>query len=127
MWVSVPILGTNTANIRCERTARQGMRNQTESAMSRFLVLSVIVASLSTIVGCGASAHSRSSVAPSGVNVAEARDEACWSPPEEMAVQIREAKAPEAAAPITTERLKGSYRPNRQERPVTGAVHAATY
>ena len=94
--------------------------------MSRILVLSVIVASLSTIVGCGASAH-RSSVAPSGVNVAEVRDEACWSPPEEMAVQIREAKAPEAAAPITTERLKGSYRPNRQERPSSGAVHAATY
>jgi hypothetical protein len=128
MWVSVPILGTNTANIRCERTARQGMRNQTESAMSRFLVLSVIVASLSTIVGCGASAHStRSSVAPSGVNVAEVRDEACWTAPEEVAMQIREAKAPEASASIASENLKGSFRPNRQERPASGAVHAATY
>jgi hypothetical protein len=96
--------------------------------MSRILVLSVlVVASLSTIVGCGASAH-HSSVAPSGVNVAEARDEACWTAPEEVAMQIREAKAPEAAAaPVVSEHLKGSYRPNRQERPATGAVHAATY
>jgi hypothetical protein len=95
--------------------------------MSRIVLLSVIVASLSTIVGCGASAH-RSSVAPSGVSVADIRDEACWSAPEEVAMQIREAKAPEAAAaPVTTERLKGSYRPNRQERPASGAVHAATY
>jgi hypothetical protein len=96
--------------------------------MSRILVLSVIVASLSTIVGCGASAH-RSSVAPSSVNVADARDEACWTAPEEVAMQINEAKAPEAAVatPATSERLKGSYRPNRQERPASGAVHAATY
>jgi hypothetical protein len=96
--------------------------------MSRILVLSVIVASLSTVVGCGASAHgARSSVAPSAVNVAEVRDEACWTPPEEVAMQIREAKAPEAPSPVALERLKSSYRPNRQERPVTGAVHAATY
>lgn len=95
--------------------------------MSRILVLSVIVASLSTIVGCGASAHaSRSSVAPSGVNIADARDEACWQAPEEVAMQINEAKAPEAS-PVTTEKLKGSFRPNRQDRPASGAVHAATY
>jgi hypothetical protein len=85
--------------------------------MSRFLVVSVILASVSTIVGCGAS--TRSPVAP-------VRDEACWTAPEEVAMQIREeAKAPEGA--ITTERLKSSYRPNRQERPSSGAVHAATY
>lgn len=84
--------------------------------MSRFLVLSVILASVSTIVGCGAS--TRSSVAP-------VRDEACWTAPEEVAMQIREeAKSPEG---VTSERLKSSYRPNRQERPVAGAVHAATY
>ncbi len=94
--------------------------------MSRILILSVILASVSTVVGCGA--HStRSSVTPSGVNVAEVRDEACWTAPEEVAMQIRETKAPEAVAPATHERLKGSYRPNRQERPASGAVHAATY
>jgi hypothetical protein len=96
--------------------------------MSRILVLSVIVASLSTIVGCGASAHAtRSTVAPSSVNVAETRDEACWHAPEEVAMQINDAKAPEATTVATTERLKSSYRPNRQERPSAGAVHAATY
>ena len=87
--------------------------------MSRILVLSVIIASLSSIVGCGASAHAtRSSIAPSS------RDEACWSAPEEVAMQINDAKAPEV---VTTERLKSSYRPNRNERPSSGAVHAATY
>jgi hypothetical protein len=86
--------------------------------MYRFLVLSVVVASLSTIVGCGASAQS---------HVAGARDEACWQAPEEVAMQINEGKAAEAASPEATERLKGSFRPNRQERPASGAVHAATY
>ena len=97
--------------------------------MSRILVLSVlVVASLSMVVGCGASAHAtRSSIAPSSVNVAEVRDEACWSAPEEVAMQIHEAKAPETATVATTERLKGSYRPNRNDRPSSGAVHAATY
>jgi len=96
--------------------------------MSRILVLSVIVASLSTIVGCGASSSAtRFTATPASVNVAEVRDEACWTPPEEMAMQIKEAKAPEAAPQSPQERLKGSYRPNRQDRPASGAVHAATY
>ncbi|MDB4937950.1 MAG: hypothetical protein JWP87_4922 [Labilithrix sp.] len=96
--------------------------------MSRILVLSVIVASLSTIVGCGASSRAtRYTATPASVNVAEVRDEACWSPPEE-GLQIREAKAPEGSSTTaSSESLKNSYRPNRQERPITGAVHAATY
>ena len=96
--------------------------------MSRILVLSVIVASLSTIVGCGASA-TRHSATPASVNVADVRDEACWTPPEEVAMHIQEStKEPEAAsASAEKARLEGSYRPNRQERPVAGAVHAATY
>ena len=85
--------------------------------MSRFLVLSVILASVSTIVGCGAS--TRSSVTP-------VRDEACWTAPEEVAMQIREEqKSPEGVG--SDERLKSSYRPNRQERPIAGAIHAAAY
>lgn len=100
--------------------------------MPRILVLSVIVASLSTIVGCGASSRGIThSATPASVNVAETRDEACWTPPgDEMAVSIKESpKAPQApvAAPVEQQRLKGSYRPNRNERPTTGAVHAATY
>jgi hypothetical protein len=95
--------------------------------MSRILVLSVIVASLSTIVGCGASA-TRHSATPASVNVAEARDEACWTPPEEVAMHIQETtKEPEAASVAEKTRREGSYRPNRQERPAAGAVHAATY
>ena len=43
--------------------------------MSRILVLSVIVASLSTIVGCGASATQKPAM-PASTNVADARDEA---------------------------------------------------
>jgi hypothetical protein len=95
--------------------------------MSRILVLSVIVASLSTIVGCGASA-TRHSATPASVNVADVRDDACWTPPEEVAMHIQETtKEPEAASVSEKARLEGSYRPNRQERPVAGAVHAATY
>jgi hypothetical protein len=95
--------------------------------MSRILVLSVIVASLSTIVGCGASSHAtRYTATPASGNVADSRDEACWSPPEE-GLQIREAKAPEGSTATTSENLKTSYRPNRQDRPASGAVHAATY
>ena len=92
--------------------------------MSRILVLSIIVASLSTVVGCGASANAaRYTATPASVNVAEARDEACWTPPEEVAMHIEETKEPEAAP----KHLEISYRPNRQERPASGAVHAATY
>ena len=94
--------------------------------MSRILVLSIIVASLSTIVGCGASSSAnRLSTTPSGVNVAEVRDEACWTPPGET-LSINDAKAPAAATPAR-EKMKSSYRPNREARPTSGAVHAATY
>ena len=98
--------------------------------MSRLIVLSVILASLSTIVGCGASRATQSSTTPASVNVAGARDEACWTPPDEMAVTIKESpKAPESATPVAPEQvhLKNSYRPNRNDRPSAGAVHAATY
>ncbi len=99
--------------------------------MSRILVLSFIVASLSTVgvVGCGASA-TRPTATPSSDNVRapEARDEACWTPPEEVAMQMNEtAKEPESTPLSEKQRLESSYRPNRQERPAAGAVHAATY
>jgi hypothetical protein len=94
--------------------------------MSRILVLSVIVASLSTIVGCGGSAHGPHAATPASVNVAEARDEASWTPPEEMAMQIKDGPKAETVA-ASERRLESSYRPNRNERPTAGAVHAATY
>jgi predicted small lipoprotein YifL len=87
--------------------------------MSRILVLSaVIVASLSTIVGCGASSANRPAEAP--------RDEACWTPPGEIAMSFTESK--EAATPAAAvETEKQRMKPNRNERPTSGAVHAATY
>ena len=94
--------------------------------MSRILVLSVIVASLSTIVGCGASATQKPAT-PASINVADARDEACWTAPEEVALHVHDTAKPDAAFASQKTRLEGSFRPNREERPVAGAVHAATY
>lgn len=94
--------------------------------MSRIVVLSVILASLSTIVGCGASAGSaRTSTTAASVNVAESRDESSWNPPEEIAMSIKDS-AP-AAAPAPRRVRKEPFRPNGGERPSRGAVHAATY
>jgi hypothetical protein len=82
--------------------------------MSRFLVLSFVAASLSTVVGCGASSHAAQAVAPS-------RDESSWMPAEQVAVSFNavDSKAVEERAKTS------SFRPNRQDRPVRGAVHAA--
>lgn len=93
--------------------------------MSRFLLLSVVIASLSTIVGCGAS--TRHSAAPSSVAIA--CDESAWTPPDELAVSFAAPKAAAAATPAQSEdaKMKSSYRPNRNDRPSRGAVHAATY
>lgn len=93
--------------------------------MTRLVLLSLIVAaSLSTIVGCGSTSQ--------GARSPDTRDEACWTPPGEpgeIAMSIKD--APKASAANTTpsegEKMKTSYRPNRQERPTSGAVHAATY
>jgi hypothetical protein len=82
--------------------------------MSRFLILSFVAASLSTIVGCGASSHAAQAVSPG-------RDEASWMPAEQVAVSFSEAEIK-----AVEERAKtSSFRPNRQDRPVRGAIHAA--
>ena len=89
--------------------------------MSRILLLSLIVASLSTIVGCGARGGA-SKVTTSGADVT--RDDSSWTPPEEVAMSF-------ATAPAATEKEGAktvSIRPNRgPDRPTRGAVHAATY
>ncbi|MBX3188235.1 MAG: hypothetical protein KF819_14530 [Labilithrix sp.] len=89
----------------------------------RLAIACILVASsLSTVVGCGASAQQPT--VPS-INVAESRDEASWTPPEAMEGMIKseEVQAQEARAV----RPNMSFRPNREERPARGAVHAATY
>jgi len=89
--------------------------------MSRILVLSLVVASLSTIVGCGASTGAtRIAASP-----AEATQDECWTPPGEVAMSFAQSKA--APTPTTDKAAVGSYRPNRNDRPTTGAVHAAAY
>jgi hypothetical protein len=96
--------------------------------MSRILVLSVLVASLSTIVGCGASSGSARGASTAGnvsVGAVEERDESSWMPPEELALSISEAK--EAPAPVKRRARGEAFRPNRESRPTSGAVHAATY
>ena len=94
--------------------------------MSRILVLSVLVASLSTIVACGASGSATGpSATPASASVADAHDEASWTPPGEMSMTIADAKE---APPAPHRAAKGHpFRPNRNDRPTTGAVHAATY
>lgn len=95
--------------------------------MYRTLLLSVAVASISMIVGCGAGA-TRHSATPS---TTVACDESAWTPPDEMAISIATPKNVVAATPAQVQagdsKLKGSYRPNRNDRPSRGAVHAATY
>ena len=95
--------------------------------MSRFLVLSVVVASLSALVGCSASSSAtRHSATPTALNVADSRDDASWTAPED-GFQIKEAQAPRMSPLRARERLEGSYRPNHEERPSRGAIHPATY
>jgi hypothetical protein len=92
--------------------------------MTTFLKLSLVVASLATVVGCGASSHATHiTTTPNNALVAE-RDESSWTPPEEMALAIRESATSEGNEKT---HAKSSYRPNRQDRPVRGAIHAATY
>jgi hypothetical protein len=87
---------------------------------SRLLALSFIVAALSSFAGCAAN---RPAAAP-------VCDES-WNPPGELKMSFRDSeKKPGTAAPTTetqTERMKTSYRPNANDRPTRGAVHAATY
>jgi basic membrane lipoprotein Med (substrate-binding protein (PBP1-ABC) superfamily) len=94
--------------------------------MSRFLVLSLIAASLSTIVGCGASTRASHTATPTNAIVAESRDDASWTPPDELALSIRESAATEATERSSV-KSSSSFRPNRQDRPSRGAIRAATY
>jgi hypothetical protein len=93
--------------------------------MSRLLIASIIVASLSTIVGCGASSGAtRPSTMPSN-DVADTRDDSSWTPPEAMEGAIVSQGAREASSHQSS--TSTSYRPNRERRPTHGAIHAATY
>lgn len=91
--------------------------------MSRLLVASIAIASLSTVVGCGSSSGAvRQSTIPS--YVAE-RDDSRWMSPEERECAIVEAQ--NARTAVSHESPVSQLRPNTQTRPTRGAVHAATY
>ena len=95
--------------------------------MSRIIVLALVVSSLSTIVGCGAST-TRHSATPAGATNVASDDP--WSPPGEFKMSFAETKKTTVAVPTVesqTERMTTSYRHNGNTRPTRGAVHAATY
>jgi hypothetical protein len=83
--------------------------------MKRIAILSLVVASLSTIVGCGGGN------AKSAADCA--RDEASWTAPEEVAMSFK------GSAPSGDKKEKAkvvSIQPNRGgDRPTRGAIHAA--
>lgn len=93
--------------------------------MVRASLIALALVSLSTVVGCGASATHHSATSPSA-NVA--RDEASWCSPEEAETKMLEKAAehaPTSSAPQGT--IVQSYRHNENGRPTKGAIHAATY
>lgn len=94
--------------------------------MVRASLLALALVSLSTVVGCGASAtrHSGTPHSPEG---AVARDESSWCSPEEVEMKMLEKAAAHAPTTATQGTIVQSYRRNESLRPTKGAIHAATY
>lgn len=92
--------------------------------MSRAIVLALVAACLSTVVGCGASQGRHSATPAAAVAADTARDDASWTSPEERELAVVETGA---AHESLRSDAATSFRPNRNERPTRGAVHAATY
>jgi hypothetical protein len=90
--------------------------------MSRAYLIAFVAGLLSTVVGCGATA-TRHSATPSAA-VAQ-RDDASWSSPEERELAVVETGSPPASTRGDVTSI--SFRPNKNDRPTSGAVHAATY
>ncbi|MBS2020727.1 MAG: hypothetical protein JST00_48185 [Deltaproteobacteria bacterium] len=92
--------------------------------MVRASLLALALVSISSVVGCGASATRHSATTPSAI----ARDESSWCSPEEAETRMLEKAAEHAPVngPASTTVVQ-SYRHNEGARPTKGAVHAATY
>lgn len=87
------------------------------------LSIAFVVVSLSSVVGCGASAPRASANAPS-----MARDDSSWCSPEEAETRMLEKAATPAPVNAAAPRnVVQSYRHNEGARPAKGAIHAATY
>ncbi len=87
--------------------------------MRQIVLLSVVIASLSTVVGCGAHAPKQTAT-PTSAATYSALD---CTPPPGGDMQFSFDDAPKAAARSNT--AATSFRPNVQERPTRGAIHAA--
>jgi len=92
--------------------------------MIRVLSLALVAACLSTVVGCGASATRHSATPATAIAADSARDDASWTSPEERELAVIETGGAHESARSDA---ATSFRPNRNERPTRGAVHAATY
>lgn len=96
--------------------------------MVRLLLASVLLTSLTALVGCGASAKSSTMVTSAPIERTRvATTEPPPPPPGSMDMSFSFGGEPSAP---TTERARGevkaiSCRPNVQEKPTHGAVHAA--
>lgn len=87
------------------------------------LSFAFVVVSLSSVVGCGASAAHHPANAP-----AVARDDSSWCSPEEAETKMLEKAATPAPVSASAPRhVVQSYRHNEGARPAKGAVHAAAY
>ena len=98
--------------------------------MSSRLVPSVLVVlgCLSSLAGCSAASNvAAGSSSPANVAQETARDDASWASPEEKELTFVE--KPQAAPPKKPRirRPSPAEVPNHEQRPVRGAVHAATY
>jgi hypothetical protein len=86
--------------------------------MSRTIMLSVVIAAISALVGCGAHGPKQASSAP-----ATTYSTVDCPPPPGGDMQFNFEGAPEKSASRSNQAT--SMRPNQQERPKSGAVHAA--
>ena len=87
--------------------------------MSRSIMLSVVIAGISALVGCGAHSPKQASTAPAATYTG-----VDCPPPPGGDMQFNFEGAPEKAA-TRSNHAAASMRPNQQERPKSGAVHAA--
>lgn len=82
------------------------------------VLVPVVVVSLASLVGCGA--HPTHAAAPSTAGAGPSRDESMWSVPEETSIvsngEEQQVRSSDNAV---------SFRPNVQQRPTRGAIHAA--
>lgn len=84
------------------------------------VLVPVVLLSLASLVGCGA--HPTHAAAPSTAAAGPSRDESMWSVPEETSIV---SNGDESQRAVRSSQNAVSFRPNAQQRPTRGAIHAA--